>query len=168
MPPRTGETAGLVLAGGQSRRMGGGDKFLAELAGETLIARTVRRLAAQVAKTAISANCNPALLAGLNLPVLPDAPPSRGPLSGIQAGLAWAQAEGCSHIVTAASDTPFFPPDLVARLAAAATSRDAIVLAASGATGAGWELCAGGTCLELGAEAGQPVIVRAGCAEPAQ
>jgi molybdopterin-guanine dinucleotide biosynthesis protein A len=111
--------------------MGGGHKFLMELAGGTMIGRAVGRLASQVATMAISANCDPALLSGLHLPVLADPPPSRGPLSGIQAGLAWAQSRGCSHIVTAASDTPFFPSDLVTRLADAASSPKTVVLAAS-------------------------------------
>lgn len=132
MPPRTGQIAGIVLAGGQSRRMGGGDKFLMELAGETMIARAVRRLGPQVATVAISANCDPALLAPLHLPVLADPASSRGPLSGIQAGLAWARAQGCTHLATAASDTPFFPMQLVARLSGAAGPAGSVALAASG------------------------------------
>lgn len=131
MPSRTGTIAGLVLAGGQSRRMGGGDKFMLELGGQTMLRRAVERLLPQVAAVAISANIGADMLGDLGLPVLADAPPEpRGPLSGIQAGLAWARAQGCSHLVTAASDTPFFPRDLVARLAAAG-SPSSIALAAS-------------------------------------
>ena len=132
MPSRTGEIAGLVLAGGESRRMGGGHKFLLRLAGETMLARTVARLSPQVASLAISANCDPELLAGTTFPVLADPPPvPRGPLSGLKSGLAWSSAQGVSHIVTVASDTPFFPEDLVLRLRDAAPSADAVVLAAS-------------------------------------
>jgi molybdopterin-guanine dinucleotide biosynthesis protein A len=126
--------AGLVLAGGQSRRMGGGDKFLIELNGRTLLEHAIERLRPQVGELAISANCDPGLLAAYRLPVLPDpAPAGRGPLAGILAGLDWAaESSGASHLVTAASDTPFFPADLVARLAQAAGSgTDTIVLAAS-------------------------------------
>jgi hypothetical protein len=36
-----------------------------------------------------------------------------------------------------------------------------LVLAASGATASAWRLCAGETCLDLGAEAGEPVSLRA-------
>ncbi|BCH28004.1 DUF1850 domain-containing protein [Mesorhizobium sp. L-8-3] len=39
--------------------------------------------------------------------------------------------------------------------------RPSLVLAASGATASGWRLCAGETCLDLGAEAGEPVSVQA-------
>lgn len=132
MPTRTGTIAGLVLAGGQSRRMGGGDKFMLELGGQTMLRRAAERLRPQVAAVAISANVGAGALRNLGLPVLADLPPEpRGPLSGIQAGLAWALTQGCSHLVTAASDTPFFPRDLVARLAAAG-SPDAVALAASG------------------------------------
>ena len=113
--------------------MGGGHKFLLKLAGETMLDRVVARLSPQVSALAISANCDPGLLAGAGLPVLADAPPApRGPLSGIRSGLAWAASHGFSHLATAASDTPFFPTDLVARLRDAANSPETIALAASG------------------------------------
>ena len=129
----TENIAGLILAGGASRRMGGGDKSLMPLAGKRLIDRAIERLKPQVGKMAISANCDPNLLANTSLPVLPDAPPAgRGPLAGILAGLEWAAAAGeASHLVTVATDTPFFPLDLVARLRAAGP-KTAIVLASSG------------------------------------
>jgi molybdopterin-guanine dinucleotide biosynthesis protein A len=68
---------------------------------------------------AIAANCDPTLLpAGVK--VLADRPPSRGPLSGLLAGLAWAASEGTvTHIATAAADTPFLPLDLVPRVTSA-------------------------------------------------
>lgn len=130
----TDEIAGLILAGGASRRMGGGDKFLLELAGTALIDRAIERLAPQVEKLAISANCDPALLNARDLPVIADAPPAgRGPLAGILAGMDWATAETeASHLLTVASDTPFFPDDLAEALAAAADDDiDSPVLAAS-------------------------------------
>ncbi|MBO6726441.1 MAG: molybdenum cofactor guanylyltransferase MobA [Rhizobiaceae bacterium] len=128
----TENIAGLILAGGASRRMGGGDKSLMSLTGKRLIDHAIERLKPQVGKMAISANCEPELLADTWLPVLPDAPPAgRGPLAGILAGLEWAAAEGeASHLVTVAADTPFFPIDLVARLRAAGPEA-AIVLASS-------------------------------------
>ena len=127
----TEKIAGLVLAGGASRRMGGGDKCFMSLGSERLIDRAVARLRPQVGPLAISANSDPALFDGLDLPILPDTPPAgRGPLAGILAGLEWA--EGCAtHLVTVAADTPFFPSELVARMRSAATD-GAIVLASSG------------------------------------
>lgn len=129
-PRRT--TAGLVLAGGESRRMGGGHKFLLDLAGRPLIAHVADRLAPQVAALAISANCDPALLPPGHR-VLPDAPPSRGPLSGLHAGLLWAaRTGGMTHLATAAADTPFLPRDLVAALAAASPDGRPALAASAG------------------------------------
>lgn len=117
------QIAGVILAGGAGRRMGGADKALLGLAGRPLIAHAISRLAPQVARLAISANGDPARFAAFGLPVLAD-DTSRGPLSGVLAGLLWA----AGPVVTAAVDTPFFPVDLVARLTAAGPA----AMAASG------------------------------------
>lgn len=112
---------GLILAGGNATRMGGGDKSRLMIAGIPLITRVVDALGPQVDRLALSANGDPGRWADLNLPVLPDADPDRpGPLAGVLAGLDWAASLGCPHIVTAAADTPFLPPDLVPRLLLAA------------------------------------------------
>lgn len=113
--------AGVILAGGRATRMGGGDKGLLPLAGARLIDRVIARLSAQCAPLALNANGDPGRFAGLGLTVLPDSLPDHpGPLAGVLAGLDWAAALGLPAIVTVAADTPFFPPDLAARLAAAA------------------------------------------------
>lgn len=107
--------------------MGGGDKFLLPLAGRRLIDRCIDRLAPQVAATAISANGDPARLALRDIPVLGDKPPSRGPLSGVLAGLEWTSTlPGVTHMLTVAADTPFFPLDLAERLAGAQTGGVAV------------------------------------------
>jgi molybdopterin-guanine dinucleotide biosynthesis protein A len=111
---------GLLLAGGQSRRMGGGDKALRELAGVSLLDRVIARLRPQVKKLVLNANGDPARFADYGLPVVADSVPGfAGPLAGVLAGLDWAAAHAadCSHIVSAATDAPFLPRDLVARLA---------------------------------------------------
>ncbi|WP_045389256.1 molybdenum cofactor guanylyltransferase MobA [Falsirhodobacter sp. alg1] len=111
---------GLILAGGQSRRMGGQDKALLRLGNATLLLRAVARLGPQVRGMAISGNGDPARFADGGLPVLPDAVGGyAGPLAGVLAGMIHARAEGADFLVTAAVDTPFFPQDLVVRLAAA-------------------------------------------------
>lgn len=123
---------GLILSGGLSRRMGGGEKGLLQLGGITLVDRAIARLSPQVGGLAISANGAPDEYARFGLPVLPDTLDGRlGPLAGILSGLTWAQAQGASHIVSVAADTPFFPTDLVARLSAAKSAQDCIALAAS-------------------------------------
>ena len=111
---------GLLLAGGQSRRMGGGDKCLRPLAGRPLLDHVIKRLKPQVAALVLNANGDPARFAGFGLPVVADSLADfAGPLAGILAGLDWAAANrpDCPMIVSAATDAPFLPHDLVARLA---------------------------------------------------
>ena len=124
---------GLILAGGQARRMGGGDKPLLRLGGRTLLERVVERLGPQCgAGLALSANGDPARFAGFPGPILPDPLPGQpGPLAGILAGLEYAAAHGVARVVSVSGDAPFLPADLVARLLAVA-SETGIALAASG------------------------------------
>jgi molybdenum cofactor guanylyltransferase len=126
---------GVILAGGQSRRMGGGDKGLLELAGKTMLAHVVCRLRPQVGRVILNANGDPGRLAALDLPVVPDTIGGFvGPLAGVLAGMRWsaANAPGARWVVTAAADAPLLPSDLVARLMEAADGRpDAIALAQS-------------------------------------
>ena len=108
---------GVILAGGQATRMGGGDKGLLRIGGDTLMGHVIARLDPQVANLAINANGDPARFSSLRLPVLPDSIDGfAGPLAGVLAGLDWAAAQGADTIVTAAADTPFFPCDLVPML----------------------------------------------------
>ena len=108
---------GVILAGGQATRMGGGDKGLLHLGGTPLLTRVIERLEPQVADMALNANGDPARFADFGLPVLPDSIDGfAGPLAGVLAGLDWAAAQGGETIVTAAADTPFFPCDLVPQL----------------------------------------------------
>lgn len=124
------QPAGVILAGGQSRRMGGGDKGFLRLGAKTLLGHVIERLEPQVAELAINANGDPARF-GTETPVIADTIEGfAGPLAGVLAGLDWAAANGHSHIVTAAADTPFFPCDLVPRLMLAAEAAP-IALAAT-------------------------------------
>jgi molybdopterin-guanine dinucleotide biosynthesis protein A len=112
--------AGVILAGGQARRMGGGDKALLEVAGRPLLTHVIERLTPQVAEVAINANGDPARFAGFGLPVITDTVEGFvGPLGGVLAGMRWAAVRGHSHIVSAAGDTPFFPQTLTRQLEAA-------------------------------------------------
>jgi molybdopterin-guanine dinucleotide biosynthesis protein A len=113
---------GLVLAGGRARRFGA-EKAVARLGGETLLERACSRLAAHCDAVAVSAPLGSgaaALAASLGLEVLEDPRGSpRGPLSGILAGLDWAQARKADRLLTLPCDSPLVPPDLEARLLAA-------------------------------------------------
>lgn len=108
---------GVILAGGQATRMGGGDKGLLKIGQQTLLSRVIERLSVQVAELALNANGDPARFDRFGLPVLPDSIEGfAGPLAGVLAGLDWAAERGADTIVTAAADTPFFPGDLVPQL----------------------------------------------------
>lgn len=107
---------GLVLAGGRSQRMGGRDKAGLMLCGETLLARSLRQLAPQVDRVAVSRNAPGTDPVGVDLPMLPDLIPGHlGPLAGIHAGL--SRFPDCG-LIAVAVDLAAIPPDLVARLRA--------------------------------------------------
>lgn len=124
---------GIILAGGQARRMGGGDKALLPLGNSTLLQHVIDRLDPQVRDLALNANGDPARFSSFGLPVFPDTIDGFvGPLAGVLAGLDWAAQHGATHIVSAAADTPFLPADLVPQLLLKAEKTGApIVLAAS-------------------------------------
>lgn len=108
---------GIILAGGQARRMGGGDKGLLPLGGGVVLDEVIARIAPQVAGLSLNANGDPARFAQFDLPVLPDPMDGfLGPLAGLLAGMDWAHEQGATDIVTIAADTPFFPADLVPQL----------------------------------------------------
>ena len=108
---------GVILAGGQATRMGGGDKGLLPLGDDVILDHVIARLRPQVADLALNANGDAARFNGFDLPVLPDSIEGfPGPLVGVLAGLDWAAEKGAESIVTVAADTPFFPTDLVAVL----------------------------------------------------
>ena len=129
------QVTGVILAGGQSRRMGGGDKGLLELAGKPMLAHVIERLAPQVGRMVINANGDPGRFSAFGLPVVVDTVEGFvGPLAGVLAGMRWAACNtpGVPCIVTAAGDAPLLPRDLVGRLDAAAQSRPgAVALAQS-------------------------------------
>jgi len=130
----SGRPAALVLAGGLSRRMGGGDKSLILLARRPLLAHVLGRLAAQTTDIAISANGDPARFADFGRPVLADTIEGHlGPLAGLLAGMVWAKELGSTAVVSVPTDSPFIPTNLVARLAKAATTRPDIPLLAASA-----------------------------------
>jgi molybdopterin-guanine dinucleotide biosynthesis protein A len=132
--------------------MGGADKGLLEAGGKPILARVVERLNPQVGDLVINANGDPRRFAAFGLPVVADAIADfAGPLAGILAGLEWSATHVARavYMVSVPSDTPFLPPDLVARLLEAVRHRPrAIAVAGSGGVlhhviGL-WPLCAAG------------------------
>lgn len=119
---------GAILAGGLSRRMGGGDKGLRLLAGVPILARIAERAAPQVDKLLLNANGSAGRFVALGLPVVPDGlPDNPGPLAGLLAVFdrcagQWPEA---AWIATFPADAPFFPDDLVRRLREAAEAAGA-------------------------------------------
>jgi molybdopterin-guanine dinucleotide biosynthesis protein A len=129
-------TVGVALAGGLSRRMGGGDKSLKMLGGRPMLAHAIARLEPQVGKIVLNINGDARRFSAFRLPVVADSVAGfAGPLAGVLAGFDWALAHApkARWIVTAATDTPFFPDDIVDRfVAAAGHHEEMIALAKSG------------------------------------
>jgi molybdopterin-guanine dinucleotide biosynthesis protein A len=128
----TERVLGCILAGGLARRMGGGDKGLIRLDGKPILDHVIERLDRQTAAAVINANGDPARFASYGVPVVADPVEGFvGPLAGVLAGMLTARDQGFPWAVTVATDTPFFPRDLVARLLASAQGND-MACAASG------------------------------------
>ncbi|MGD9509936.1 MAG: molybdenum cofactor guanylyltransferase MobA [Geminicoccaceae bacterium] len=127
---------GLLLAGGQARRMGGGDKCLRPLGGRPLLAHVIERARPQVNALVLNANGDADRFASFGLPVVADSVPDfAGPLAGILAGLDWAARcrPSDAWVLSIATDTPFFPRDLAAALLDATIAQNAsLACAASG------------------------------------
>lgn len=123
------DITGLILAGGRGSRMGGVDKGLQSYRGMPLALHTLLKLQLQAGHVMINANRNLAAYESFGVPVWPDALPDfAGPLAGFLVGL-----ERCETpwLATVPCDTPDFPDDLVARLAAAAATADAEIAVAA-------------------------------------
>jgi len=119
---------GVLLAGGLSRRMGGGDKCLRPLGGRPILGHVIERAAPQVDTLVLNANGDPARFAAFGLPVVADVVEGfAGPLAGVLTGLEWARAHrpDARWVASIATDTPFFPRDLVACLLAAVAAEGA-------------------------------------------
>ncbi len=121
MRPRSRDvmTKAVILAGGSSRRMGGGNKCLKELKGKPILAHVIERLEQQTSHLAVNANDAPSLFLEFGLPVLPDIVPNyAGPLAGVLTAMEWV-GRNWSHdnwVMTVPGDVPFIPAILPKRL----------------------------------------------------
>jgi molybdopterin-guanine dinucleotide biosynthesis protein A len=123
----------VVIAGGRSSRMGGGQKGLLPLGGMPMLAHVLAAVTPQVHAILINSNANPQLFEPYRLPVLADSAPGQlGPLAGLLTGMLWARQNhpSTTHLLSAPCDSPCLPSDLVARLTGALTkSGKAIAIA---------------------------------------
>ncbi len=123
---------GLILAGGEGRRMGGADKALLRLGERPLLTHVADRFEPQVERLALSANGDPTRFAAFGFPVLTDEQGLRlGPMAGLLAGLDWLAATGGTHLATVSVDTPFLPCDLVPKLLLAGDATGGLAIAES-------------------------------------
>ena len=130
--------AGVILAGGMARRMGGGDKTLKLIDGRTILSFIIERLQPQVDGLVLNANGDPARFGAFGLDVVADTVGDQaGPLAGSLAGMRWAEQAlpEARFIVSAAGDTPFFPADLVARLSEGCGRDEKTIALAASANG---------------------------------
>ena len=120
---------GVVLAGGQSKRMGKGEKFLKPLnttSGPTnLLSITSMRLNQQLPDIIVNTNTNKALIEehlrtpSADMPIISDMRPDfAGPLAGLEAAMHWAEthAPEKTHLISVAADSPYFPENYVTSL----------------------------------------------------
>ncbi|MBF58054.1 molybdenum cofactor guanylyltransferase [Halomonas sp. FeN2] len=115
----THDLTGMVLAGGEGRRMGGRDKGLEPFAGLPLVGHVVKRLEGRVAELLINANRNADAYRFFADRVIADVVMDgaeggfKGPLMGIYSGL---RAAKTPWLLVAPCDSPALPDDLVARM----------------------------------------------------
>jgi len=111
--------AAVILAGGRSSRMGGGDKCLLPLGGKPLIAHVLAALDSQAGDILINTNSDPELFVKFGRPVQSDVIPGfQGPLAGLLTGMIWSRRNHPRnpYLLSVAGDVPFLPGDLVSRL----------------------------------------------------
>jgi molybdopterin-guanine dinucleotide biosynthesis protein A len=123
--PAMSAVSGVVLAGGQGRRMGGVDKGLQPLRGKPMVGWVLARFKSQVEEVIINANQNLEVYRAFGYRVVADEIAGfAGPLAGLHAGLS---AASYPLVATVPCDSPFLPADLVARLKNALDDKDLAV-----------------------------------------
>ncbi|WP_088344318.1 MULTISPECIES: molybdenum cofactor guanylyltransferase MobA [Rhodomicrobium] len=126
---------GIILAGGLSRRMGGGAKALMPLAGRPMVAHVIGRIAPYVDACVLNVNGDASAFAQFGLPIVADSfGDYAGPLAGLLSGMRWAAEHRLEArwVVTAPCDTPLLPENYVDALAAEGPDGATVVIAASG------------------------------------
>lgn len=109
------EIAGVILAGGRSRRMGGETKALLPLAGKPMLRHVIDRVKPQVAQLSLSVEYPSDSFDGFGLQQLPDRKPGGGPLGGLLAALQWMDPDH-DWLLLVPCDAPFLPAGLAQQL----------------------------------------------------
>ena len=132
---------GVILAGGQSTRMGGGDKFLKEIAGKSILETVIEQFTPQCSTLIISANGDLNRLSAFKVPIIEDTIKEQagkkqaGPLAGVLGAMLWSKENQPhhTHILSVAADSPLFPGNYSQLMInhANALDEEAIILAKS-------------------------------------
>ena len=122
VPKKTLPVTGVILAGGQSRRMGQ-NKALIQLGDNSLIEHVIRRMHLVVDELLLITN-SPAEYAPLNVPMHGDIIPDTGALGGIYTGLTYASYDA---VLCAGCDNPFLVPNLLTYLVSVLGEYDAVM-----------------------------------------
>jgi molybdopterin-guanine dinucleotide biosynthesis protein A len=109
------QVAGVILAGGRSRRMGGETKALLPLAGKPMLKHVIDRVKPQVAELSLSVEYPSDFFHGFGLQQLPDRKADGGPLQGLLAALQWMGPD-FDWLLLVPCDAPFVPADLAQQL----------------------------------------------------
>jgi molybdopterin-guanine dinucleotide biosynthesis protein A len=113
---------GIVLAGGENRRMGV-DKAFLRVAGMPMIEHVLRALRKSVERIIIVTN-SPEAYASYDALVITDACDKRGPLTGIYSGLLRSQDD---YNVVVACDMPFLNSELLTYMSGLAGEYDVVL-----------------------------------------
>ena len=115
---------GIILAGGEGRRMGGEDKGWLEVEGLPLIKRAIRRLEPQVSEIIISANRDLEQLSAFGCPIATDQTEGfQGPLEGIKAS---TSSSAANYFLILACDMPHIEQEQIVSLQIALTSNQSL------------------------------------------
>ncbi len=122
MNPAWPDIAGVVLAGGQSRRFGT-DKAFVPFHGTPMIGRVISAMEGLFEEWMIVGG-EPEKYKGFGLPVYQDREPNLGPMGGIVTAL---ERSACKKIFVVACDMPVLDSKVVCSVVEASTEFDAVI-----------------------------------------
>ena len=127
--------AALIMIGGQSRRMGGGNKSFIKFNGKTIFDRVAENITPQIKKIIVNCNDERKELLKYNFTIIKDIKKGYlGPLAGIHSAMNWLNINdfNAEWLITLPGDTPFIPDDLISNFKKKMISDNKIILAQSG------------------------------------